>query len=77
MGAPFGVVKFLPGCGARPMVRRRAGRCISQTGIHRAASASVRGDDRRDPEKPGTFLAVAFPSDQVRILPYSAEWCAI
>ena len=40
-------------------------------GHHRAASASRARDAVRDSDEAGCFLAVAFPSDQLRILPYN------
>ena len=40
-------------------------------GHHRAASAARARDVVRDSDEAGCFLAVAFPSDQLRILPYN------
>jgi uncharacterized protein (DUF1015 family) len=40
-------------------------------GHHRAASAARARDEARDSEEAAFFLAVAFPSDQLRILPYN------
>lgn len=40
-------------------------------GHHRAASAGRAREVVRDSEQAGFFLAVAFPSDQLRILPYN------
>ena len=40
-------------------------------GHHRAASAARTRDAVRDSEEVNSFLAVAFPSDQLRILPYN------
>jgi uncharacterized protein (DUF1015 family) len=40
-------------------------------GHHRAASAARARDAMRDSEEAKYFLAVAFPSDQLRILPYN------
>ena len=40
-------------------------------GHHRAASAARTRDSIRDSEEVHSFLAVAFPSDQLRILPYN------
>jgi uncharacterized protein (DUF1015 family) len=40
-------------------------------GHHRAASAARASAERRDRQDASTFLAVAFPHDQVRILPYN------
>jgi uncharacterized protein (DUF1015 family) len=40
-------------------------------GHHRAASAARARDALRGSEEAGYFLAVAFPSDQLRILPYN------
>jgi uncharacterized protein (DUF1015 family) len=40
-------------------------------GHHRAASAARAREAVRDSDEAGSFLAVAFPSDQLRILPYN------
>jgi uncharacterized protein (DUF1015 family) len=40
-------------------------------GHHRAASAARAREDVRDSDEANFFLAVAFPSDQLRILPYN------
>ena len=40
-------------------------------GHHRAASAARARDAVRDSDEANSFLAVAFPSDQLRILPYN------
>jgi uncharacterized protein (DUF1015 family) len=40
-------------------------------GHHRAASAARARDELRNSEEATVFLAVAFPSDQLRILPYN------
>ncbi len=40
-------------------------------GHHRAASAARARDAVRESDEAGFFLAVAFPSDQLRILPYN------
>ena len=40
-------------------------------GHHRAASAARAREDVRDSDEAHFFLAVAFPSDQLRILPYN------
>ena len=40
-------------------------------GHHRAASAARARDAMRDSDEANFFLAVAFPSDQLRILPYN------
>ncbi|HET9467727.1 MAG TPA: DUF1015 family protein [Vicinamibacterales bacterium] len=40
-------------------------------GHHRAASAARARETVRDSDEAGCFLAVAFPSDQLRILPYN------
>lgn len=40
-------------------------------GHHRAASAARARDAVRESHEAGSFLAVAFPSDQLRILPYN------